>query len=124
VAIVGLLATDEGVTSVAEQSLAAAPVLHVLVHNAAVNPRPHESFDDVEPDIFREAVRVNVAAPLFLTQALLGPLRAARSARVVFLSSQAGQFVNCGADDDPADPLRLRDRQRRVTVLQRAGAGG
>jgi NAD(P)-dependent dehydrogenase (short-subunit alcohol dehydrogenase family) len=93
VAIVGDLATDEGVTSVAEQSLAAAPVLHVLVHNAAVNPRPHELFDEVEPGIFREVVRVNVEAPLFLTQALLGPLRAARGARVVLLSSQAGQFA-------------------------------
>ena len=104
VTIVGDLATDEGVTSVAEQSLAATPVLHVLVHNAAVNPRPHESFDEVEPDIFREVVRVNLAAPLFLTQALLGPLRAAKSARVVLLSSQAGQF----AGGMPADGLSYR----------------
>src|SRR6266542_4181647 len=82
VAIVGDLATDEGLASAAEQSLAAAPVLHVLVHNAAVNPRPHELFDEVEPEIFREVLRVNVEAPLFLTQALLRPLRAANGARV------------------------------------------
>jgi len=93
VAIVGDLATDEGLASAAEQSLAAAPVLHVLVHNAAVNPRPHELFDEVEPDIFREVLRVNVEAPLFLTQALLRPLRAANGARVVLLSSGAGQFA-------------------------------
>lgn len=93
VAIAGDLSTDEGVLTVAEQTLAAAPVLHVLVHNAAVNPRPHESFDEAEPDVFREVLRVNVEAPLFLTQALLGALRAAKGARVVLLSSGAGQFA-------------------------------
>src|SRR6266700_1153416 len=59
---------------------------------AAINPRGHESFDEVEREIFEEVLRVNVLAPLFLTQALLGPLRAAGSARVVVLSSQSGQF--------------------------------
>jgi NAD(P)-dependent dehydrogenase (short-subunit alcohol dehydrogenase family) len=104
VAIVGDLAIDEGVASVAEQTLAAAPVLHVLVHNAAINPRPHESFDEVELETFREVLRVNVEAPLFLTQALLASLRAAKSARIVLLSSQSGQF----AGGMPADALSYR----------------
>ena len=104
VAIVGDLGTDEGIAGVAEQTLAAAPVLHVLVHNAAINPRPHESFDEVERDTFREVLRVNVEAPLFLTQALLGSLRAAKGARIVLLSSQSGQF----AGGMPADALSYR----------------
>lgn len=104
VAIVGDLGTDEGVAGVAEQTLAAAPVLHVLVHNAAINPRPHELFDEIERDTFREVLRVNVEAPLFLTQALLGSLRAARSSRIVLLSSQSGQF----AGGMPADALSYR----------------
>ena len=104
VAIVDDLGTDEGIAGVAEQTLAAAPVLHVLVHNAAINPRPHESFDEVERDTFREVLRVNVEAPLFLTQALLGSLRAAKSARIVLLSSQSGQF----AGGMPADALSYR----------------
>ena len=104
VAIVGDLGTDEGVADVVEQTLAAVPVLHVLVHNAAINPRPRESFDEVERDTFREVLRVNVEAPLFLTQALLGSLRAAKSARIVLLSSQSGQF----AGGMPADALSYR----------------
>jgi NAD(P)-dependent dehydrogenase (short-subunit alcohol dehydrogenase family) len=104
VAIVGDLDTAEGVAAVAEQALAAAPVLHVLVHNAAINPRPHESFDEVELKTFREVLRVNVEAPLFLTQALLASLRAAKSARIVLLSSQSGQF----AGGMPADALSYR----------------
>jgi NAD(P)-dependent dehydrogenase (short-subunit alcohol dehydrogenase family) len=118
VAIVGDLATGEGITSVAEQSLAAALVLHVLVHNAAVNPRPHESFDEVEPDIFREVVRVNVEAPLLLTQALLGPLRAAKGARVVLLSSQAGQF----AGGMPADGLSYRVSKAALNAVSAVAA--
>jgi NAD(P)-dependent dehydrogenase (short-subunit alcohol dehydrogenase family) len=104
VAIAGDLSSDEGVDSVVEQTLAATSVLHVLVHNAAVNPRPHESFDDVDRDVFREVVGVNVEAPLFLTRGLLGPLRAANGARVILVSSQAGQF----AGGMPADGLSYR----------------
>jgi NAD(P)-dependent dehydrogenase (short-subunit alcohol dehydrogenase family) len=104
VAIVGDLSSDEGVDSVVEQALAATSVLHVLVHNAAVNPRPHESFDEVDRDVFRQVLRVNVEAPLFLTRGLLGPLRAANGARVILVSSQAGQF----AGGMPADGVSYR----------------
>jgi NAD(P)-dependent dehydrogenase (short-subunit alcohol dehydrogenase family) len=92
VPIFGELSTTEGVASIAEQAIAAAPELHVLVHNAATNPRGHEPFDEVERELFDQVLHVNVFAPLFLTQALLQPLRAAGSARVVILSSGAGQF--------------------------------
>jgi NAD(P)-dependent dehydrogenase (short-subunit alcohol dehydrogenase family) len=113
VAIVGDLSSEAGVDSVAEQTLAAVSALHVLVHNAATNPRPHESLDQVEREIFREVVRVNVEAPLFLTQALLAPLRAANGARVVLLSSQAGQF----AGGMPADGLGYRVSKAALNVV-------
>ena len=113
VAIVGDLSTEEGVSSVAEQAIAAAPQLHVLVHNAATNPRGHEPFDEVERQIFEEVLRVNVFAPLFLTQALLEPLRAARSARVVVLSSGAGQFAGGLA----ADGLSYRVSKAAVNAV-------
>ncbi len=118
VAIVGDLATDEGVAAVVEQTLAAAPVLHVLVHNAAINPRPHESFDEVERETFREVLRVNVEAPLFLTQALLGSLRAAKSARIVLLSSQSGQF----AGGMPADALSYRVSKAALNAVSAIAA--
>jgi NAD(P)-dependent dehydrogenase (short-subunit alcohol dehydrogenase family) len=113
VPIVGDLSTDDGVAAVVEQTLAAAPVLHVLVHNAAINPRPHESVDEVEREVFRAVLRVNVEAPLVLTQALLGPLRAANGARVVILSSGAGQF----AGGMPADGLSYRVSKASVNAV-------
>jgi NAD(P)-dependent dehydrogenase (short-subunit alcohol dehydrogenase family) len=104
VPVVGDLATEPGIRAIAEQAAAAAPQLHVLVHNAAINPRGQESIDEVEREIFEEVMRVNVLGPLFLTQALLGPLRAAGSARVVVVSSGAGQF----AGPLPGDGLSYR----------------
>ena len=118
VAIVGDLSSEDGVESVAEQTLAATSVLHVLVHNAAVNPRPHESFDEVDREIFREVVRVNVEAPLFLTQALLEPLRAAFGARVVLLSSQAGQITG----GMPADGLSYRVSKAALNAVSAVAA--
>jgi NAD(P)-dependent dehydrogenase (short-subunit alcohol dehydrogenase family) len=118
VAIVGDLSSDAGVDSVAEQTLAAASALHVLVHNAAVNPRAHESFDEVDRETFREVVRVNVEAPLFLTQALLEPLRAAKGARVILLSSQAGQF----AGGMPADGLSYRVSKAALNAVSAVAA--
>ena len=113
VPIVGDLATEEGVASVAEQTIAAAPQLHVLVHNAAINPRGHEPFDEVDREIFEQVLHVNVFAPLFLTQALLEPLRAAGGARVVVLSSGAGQFAGGLA----ADGLSYRVSKAAVNAV-------
>jgi NAD(P)-dependent dehydrogenase (short-subunit alcohol dehydrogenase family) len=118
VAIVGDLASEEGLDAVAEQAIAAAPVLHVLVHNAAVNPRPRESFDEVERAVFDDVLRVNVLAPLFLTQALLGPLRSAGSARVVILSSEAGQF----AGGMSGEGLSYRVSKAAVNAVAAVGA--
>jgi NAD(P)-dependent dehydrogenase (short-subunit alcohol dehydrogenase family) len=118
VAIGGDLSTEEGVRSVAEQTRAAAPQLHVLVHNAAINPRPSESFDEVDWEIFGDVLHVNVFTPLFLTQALLGPLRAAGSARVVVLSSEAGQF----AGGLPGDGLSYRVSKAAVNAVSAVAA--
>jgi NAD(P)-dependent dehydrogenase (short-subunit alcohol dehydrogenase family) len=116
VPIVGDLSSE--VDAVVEQTLAATSVLHVLVHNAAVNPRAHESFDEVEPEIFREVLRVNVEAPLFLTQGLLAPLRAANGARVIIVSSQAGQF----AGGMPADGLSYRVSKAALNAVSAVAA--
>jgi NAD(P)-dependent dehydrogenase (short-subunit alcohol dehydrogenase family) len=84
----GDLAELDGVRSVASQTAAKAPALHVLVHNAGV--LHHGRIDDTTADDFADTLDVNVRAPFFLTQALLPQLRAARGARVVVVSSRAG----------------------------------
>jgi NAD(P)-dependent dehydrogenase (short-subunit alcohol dehydrogenase family) len=91
-ALWGDLATAAGVDQVARQAAAASRALQLLVHNAAVNPRPDERLEDVELEIFRAVHAVNVEAPILLTQALLGPLRAGAPAHVLVVSSEAGQL--------------------------------
>jgi NAD(P)-dependent dehydrogenase (short-subunit alcohol dehydrogenase family) len=119
VPIFGDLSTEGGIASIGEQAIAAAPELHVLVHNAAINPRGHERFDEVEREIFEQVLCVNVFAPLFLTQALLQPLRAARSARVIVLSSGAGQFGDGKSGDGlfSGDGLSYRVSKAAVNAV-------
>jgi NAD(P)-dependent dehydrogenase (short-subunit alcohol dehydrogenase family) len=88
VAVWGDLAALDGVRSLAAQVAAEAPALHVLVHNAGVLHRGR--IDDTMPEDFADTLAVNLYAPFFLTQALLGQLRAAGGARIVVVSSRAG----------------------------------
>ena len=88
----GDLATEAGVAAVAEQALAAAATLDVLVHNAGILRRggvPDARREDIEA-----CLAVNVLAPFGLTQALLPALRRAGHARIVVVSSTMGQFTN------------------------------
>jgi NAD(P)-dependent dehydrogenase (short-subunit alcohol dehydrogenase family) len=91
VPIWGDLADDSGIGAIAEQAAAATPMLHVLVHNAGVLRRT--TLADVSRYDFEFTMAVNLYAPVLLTQALLGPLRAAGSSRVVVVSSIDGQFA-------------------------------
>ena len=84
----GDLATPEGIAAVAGQ----VRELDVLVHNAAINPAPHETIDELSPETLRAVLAVNVEAAVFLTTALLGPLRAAADGQVLAVSSEAGMF--------------------------------
>jgi NAD(P)-dependent dehydrogenase (short-subunit alcohol dehydrogenase family) len=124
VPIFGDLSTQDGIRSIAEQTIAVAPELHVLVHNAAINPRGHEPFDEVERGIFEDVLHANVFAPLFLTQALLEPLRAAGSARVVILSSGAGQFGDGKTGDGlfAGDGLSYRASKASVNAVTAVAA--
>ena len=91
VPIWGDLADDSGIAAIAEQVAEAAPILDVLVHNAGVLRRT--TLADVSRNDFEFTMAVNVYAPVLLTQALLGPLRAGGSSRVVVVSSTEGQFA-------------------------------
>jgi NAD(P)-dependent dehydrogenase (short-subunit alcohol dehydrogenase family) len=90
-AVWGELDTLDGVREVADQTLALTTELHALVHVAAVLHMG--GIDDVTPELLENSWAVNVVAPIFLTQALLGPLRAGRG-RIVVVSSTEGQLAH------------------------------
>lgn len=90
-AVWGDLVTHDGVLEVARRATAATFQLHVLVHNAGIGSPG--AIEEHSREQFERVIAVNAAAPLFLTQALLGPLRAAgRKGRIVIVSSDSGRF--------------------------------
>ena len=88
----GDLGEAAGVAAAAEQALALAPELHVLVHNAGILRRG--TVADARVEDIEASFAVNVIAPFSLTQQLLPALRRARHARIVVVSSTMGQFTN------------------------------
>jgi NAD(P)-dependent dehydrogenase (short-subunit alcohol dehydrogenase family) len=115
----GDLATEEGVAAVARQAAAVAPELHVLVHNAGIGSPG--GLDDHSREQFDRVMAVNAAAPLFLTQALLGPLRAAgRTGRIVIVSSDSGRFTV--AKNGVAFPYRMSKAAANMLTLNLAAA--
>jgi len=88
-AVWGDLASPEEVEGIARQTAALAPELHALVHNAAVLHMGRIA--DMTREAFEATLAVNVAAPIFLTQALLTPVRAGQC-RIVCVSSTEGQL--------------------------------
>jgi len=65
--------------------------LDVLVNNAAVLLADGESILTIAPEAFEESWRTNALGPLLLTQALVPLLKRSREARIVNVSSGAGQ---------------------------------
>jgi|SRR4051794_3283536 NAD(P)-dependent dehydrogenase (short-subunit alcohol dehydrogenase family) len=88
----GDLGEAAGVAAAAEQALALAPELHVLVHNAGILRRG--TVADARVEDVEASFAVNVIAPFSLTQQLLPALRRAGRARIVVVSSTMGQFTN------------------------------
>ena len=66
--------------------------LDVLVNNAAVLLDEGESITAVDPTLFEATWRTNTFGPFLLTRRLVPLLRASRRARVVNVSSGAGQI--------------------------------
>ena len=119
VAVWGDLEHAEGVRSAAELARAVAAELHVLVHNAGVGSPGR--LEDTTREQWERTLAVNAAAPLFLTQALLEPLRtAAPPARVVVVSSNSGQFSV--AKDGVAFPYRMSKAAVNMLTLNLAAA--
>ena len=117
VAIFGELSTEDGIASIAGQAIAAAPKLHVLVHNAATNPRGHEPFDEVERGIFEDVLYVNVFAPLFS--------RRRCCSRSVPQGAHESSFSRRGVTERPSPRRMARSEtanKRPVSQIRAAGA--
>ena len=115
----GDLSGGEGVRAVAAQAAALAPELHVLVHNAGIGSAG--GLEDHSREQFERVIAVNAAAPLFLTQALLGPLRAAgRKGRIVIVSSDSGRFTV--PKNGVAFPYRMSKAAVNMLTLNLAAA--
>jgi NAD(P)-dependent dehydrogenase (short-subunit alcohol dehydrogenase family) len=115
----GDLESNDGVLAAAERAAALAPKLHILVHNAGTGSPG--GLEDHSREQFDRVTAVNAAAPLFLTQALLAPLRAAgRQGRIVIVSSDSGRFTV--AKNGIAFPYRMSKAALNMLALNLAAA--
>lgn len=115
----GDLSAQQGVLETAAQAAAAAPELHLLVHNAGIGSPG--ALEEHSRQQFDRVMAVNAAAPLFLTQALVGPLRAVgRAGRIVIVSSDSGRFTV--VKDGVAFPYRMSKAAVNMLTLNLAAA--
>ncbi|HEU4683283.1 MAG TPA: SDR family oxidoreductase [Nitrospira sp.] len=70
--------------------------LDVLVNNAGILDHDEGSIFDLPPDRLRRMFETNTIGPLLVTQAFLPLLRKSSSARIINVSSGAGQLTDMG----------------------------
>ncbi|MGN6377810.1 MAG: SDR family NAD(P)-dependent oxidoreductase [Gaiellales bacterium] len=115
----GDLAAHDGLLEIAQRASVLAPELDILVHNAGIGSPG--GIEDHTRQQFEHVMAVNAAAPLFLTQALLGPLRAAgRRGRIVIVSSDSGCFSR--PKNGIAFPYRMSKAAVNMLTLNLAAA--
>jgi NAD(P)-dependent dehydrogenase (short-subunit alcohol dehydrogenase family) len=94
VSLPGDVSTMEGIEGLTARLLAAEPKLDILVNNAGA--AWGAAFDEFPESGWDKVVDLNMKTPFFLTQALIGPLRAAAKdhvAKVINICSIDGQSV-------------------------------
>ena len=102
----GDLSSMASVRDLAGAVAEAHPVIDVLVHCAAI----YTARRSVTVDGYETMLATNVLAPFLLTNLLLGPLRAARSARVIVLSAPSGTRLDF-------DDLQAERKFRSLSVF-------
>ena len=117
------LALRDGATQLAEQALAVAGRIDVLVNNAGIGWAG--SFTDMPADALERIQAVNLGAPIALTRALLPGMQERGLGRLVFVTSIAGRLGVAGESvyaatkaglDCFAESLRPELRGTGVTV--------
>jgi 3-oxoacyl-[acyl-carrier protein] reductase len=90
------LTDDSAVVALAERARDALGRIDILVHNAGGAP-PHGAFERSRLGDWDRTLRVNLRAPMLLTQQLLADLRQGTEPAIVFIASIAGMTGSAGA---------------------------
>lgn len=90
------LTDDDALVDLAARVRAALGGLDVVVHNAGGAP-PHGDFERARLAVWDRTLRLNLRAPMLLTQHLLPDLRRGTEPALVFIASIAGMSGSAGA---------------------------
>ena len=100
-AVVADLTTDEGIEAVVQASQATTNPLRILVNNAGMTSvnAPMETtgesagIDGTSREAFELALSRNLTSAFMVTQAVLPPIRASRSGRIIMVTSVTGSVM-------------------------------
>ncbi len=91
VALAGDVADPQHAERLVRTGLERFQSIDVLVNNASeLGPSPMPDLENLNPEVFDQILRVNVVAPLMLTQLVLPTMRAHRTGLIMNVTSDAG----------------------------------
>lgn len=89
--------------------------IDVLINNAGVNAKS-KSVEQLSAEELEQTYRVNVVAPMMVTRAVLGNLRAGAQKKIVNISSMMGSLSNASATPD-AKSYAYRSSKSALNML-------
>jgi NAD(P)-dependent dehydrogenase (short-subunit alcohol dehydrogenase family) len=111
---VKLEVTSAGDLEALAKALAGRPI-DVLINNAGVNAKS-KSVEQLSAEELEQTYRVNVVAPMMVTRAVLGNLRAGAQKKIVNISSMMGSLSNAAATPD-AKSYAYRSSKSALNML-------
>jgi NAD(P)-dependent dehydrogenase (short-subunit alcohol dehydrogenase family) len=95
VRVMKLDVASEGDIAALKTALAGQPI-DILINNAGISGPRRQSADDIDLEGWLETFRVNTVAPVAVSQALHGNLRAGKEKKLAAITSQLGSTANNG----------------------------